>query len=204
VKPLVEVEAYALTLEEDDELPGSVRERGKQIRELTSGSLGLLDTIQDYVGEGSHVREEVTLSSLVQSALERYRTELESKNIEVSFGLDSEGRVTLDPERMSRVISSLVRNAITAMPDGGNLSLRISDVDDKWVELSISDSGTSLDESALETAFEPFMSPSNREGTVLDLAVVRQIVENHGGTIALVTAEGEDTRLLVRLPRTPR
>ena len=108
-KPLVEVEAHALDFEQDTTLTAAQREQAAQMRKLASQSLNLLDSIQEAAGVASDsAREEFTLSSLVQSALERYRTEIEARKIEVSFSLDSEGRLAMDPERMGRVVSSLV------------------------------------------------------------------------------------------------
>ncbi len=199
--PLVEVEAHAIAFEEDEGLPEQRRTQASQIRKLASQSLELLDTIQEYAGGANiYSREEFTLSSLVQSALERYRTELEARNIQVSFDLDSEGRLSMDPERMGRVVSSLMRNAIGAMPEGGDLNIRIDDQSDGWVELAIVDSGSSSTErTPSDSAFEPFMTKGDKAGNDLDLAIVRQIIENHGGSLSVSSPEPGRTSFSIRL-----
>lgn len=200
VSPLVEVESHAIAIQEDETLSEERRAQAGQIRQLASQSLDMLDTIQEAAGITSgNAREEFTLSSLVQSALERYRTELEAHDIEVSFSLDSEGRLSMDPERMGRVVSSLIRNAIGAMPEGGSLSISIDDQEDGWVELTIVDSGTGGVARSLDAAFEPFMTQAGKGDSDLDLAIVRQIVENHGGSISVSNPEPGRTCFAIRL-----
>jgi len=199
-KPLVEMEAHAVAFEQDETLSEERHAQASQIRKLASQSLGLLESIQEAAGiASSSAREEFTLSSLVQSALERYRTELEAQNIEVTFSLDSEGRLAMDPERMGRVVSSLIRNAIGAMPDGGDLAINLDDQEDGWVELVITDSGSRGPARSSNAAFEPFMAKGEKNVSELDLAVVRQIVENHGGTTSVSNPEPGRTCFTIRL-----
>ncbi len=209
ITPLVEVESHAIALEEDAELPEHRRGQARQIRKLVSQALELLDTIQETAGTDINASwEEITLSSLVQSALERYRTEIEANRIEVDFNLDSEGRLTMEPDRMGRAVSSLVRNAIGAMTEGGRLSIDIADQANGWVELSIVDSGSGAKARWSDAAFEPFMTKGDRDDRGdrggmgdhdLDLAVVRQIIENHGGSIAVSNPKPDQTRFSIRL-----
>jgi signal transduction histidine kinase len=205
ITPLVEVESHAMALEEDDAISAERRAQAGQIRKLVSQSLELLDTIHETSGDDhGFSREECTLASLVQSALERYRTKIEAYHIDVSFNLDSEGQLAMDPERMGRVVSSLVRNAIDAMPQGGALSINLADQAEGWVELSIVDSGSDAQKRSSEAAFEPFMSKGGKGGSGngdsdLDLAIVRQIVENHGGSISADNPEPGRTRFVIRL-----
>lgn len=198
--PLVEMEAHAIAFEEDETLSEERHAQASQIRMLASQSLNLLERIQEAAGIASDsAREEFTLSSLVQSALERYRTELETRNIEVSFSLDSEGRLAMDPERMGRVVSSLIRNAIGAMPEGGDLSISLDDQEDGWVELAIADSGAGDAARSSDAAFEPFMTKGNKGAGELDLAIVRQIIENHGGSTSVSNPKPGWTCITIRL-----
>jgi two-component system sensor histidine kinase PilS (NtrC family) len=92
---------------------------------------------------------------------------------------------------------NLSRNALQAMPNGGELVITAARRGTVAV-LSWTDSGIGMDEEIRRRAFEPFVT-SHSEGTGLGLAVVYAAVEDHGGTIAIDSAPGEGTTVTVEL-----
>ena len=110
-----------------------------------------------------------------------------------------------DPEHLRRVVGNLVNNAVEAMPDGGQLSVETSLVAeeagarDRDMVITVSDTGIGIPEEHLERIFEPLFSRKTK-GIGLGLALVRTLVEAHGGTVGVESQVGVGTTFTVRLP----
>lgn len=125
------------------------------------------------------------------------------------------GHVKADPAEMQQVILNLALNARDAMPEGGRLSIELSNfrLDARaasaaglpagdYVVLEIADNGHGMDEHTRAHLFEPFFSTKQPgQGTGLGLATVQAIVNQAGGSIAAKSAPGQGTRMRVLLPR---
>jgi signal transduction histidine kinase len=105
----------------------------------------------------------------------------------------------IDPVRIREVISNLVGNAIRHTPAGG--TIRISGrLDDAFVDLVVTDTGTGIEPDLLPHVFERFTRSTSTGGSGLGLAIARGLVELHGGTIAASSPAAGGTRIEVRLP----
>ena len=107
-----------------------------------------------------------------------------------------------DPVQIERVVEQLVRNAIQAMPGGGQLSVRVAEVAGDSVKLSVADTGRGIPPALRERIFDPFFtikghSPS---GSGLGLSITHSIVEAHHGKILVESAEGRGSTFTVVLP----
>jgi len=114
--------------------------------------------------------------------------------------LDAKCLVAIDTERMRRVIINLLDNAAQAMADrDGPHRITVSTaVAGQSFELKIEDNGAGIPADVLPKVFEPLYSTKSF-GTGLGLPMVKQIVEQHGGTIAITSEHGKGTRVIVRL-----
>lgn len=113
-----------------------------------------------------------------------------------------------DPDRLARVVSNLLANAITYSPAGGAITITLAEqVDEhgRWVVLQVRDEGVGIPAADLPFVFDRYYRGANvarrLPGSGLGLAAVRQIVEQHGGAITLASTEGAGTTVTVRLPR---
>ncbi len=112
-----------------------------------------------------------------------------------------------DSDRLVRVISNLISNAVKYSPDAGTVAVTVEctggDVHD-WARLTIRDHGIGIPPAELTGIFERFSRGSNVTGRIkgagIGLASVKQIVEQHGGTIAIASVEGQGTTVTMRLP----
>jgi signal transduction histidine kinase len=98
-----------------------------------------------------------------------------------------------DPMQMQQVFLNLLLNAIEAMPDGGILAMKTfydSKLDS--VQITISDTGSGMDESIRSKVFQPFFT-TKRKGSGLGLAITRRLIEQHGGHIYLESDPGKGT-----------
>ena len=106
--------------------------------------------------------------------------------------------------RLRQLLHNLVKNAIEAMRDGQGSTLWIATrrehaVGADCVELSVRDNGPGFPDTILGSAFEPYVT-TKPKGTGLGLAVVKKIVEEHGGWIQLESPASGGAKIVIRLP----
>ena len=140
---------------------------------------------------------------VVEDSLRIVEAETEEKDIKISL-VESEGvsKIMGDPEFLRSVFNNLFINAMHAMEStGGRLNVKISpDIDGKYVDFEISDTGVGISQENLPKIFEPYFS-TKETGTGLGLAIVQKIVDIHNGTISVKSTEGEGTTFILKLPR---
>jgi signal transduction histidine kinase len=114
--------------------------------------------------------------------------------------LDADCRIAIDQERMRRVVINLLENATQAMSENGpERRVTISTAcTDAFFEFTIEDTGSGIPADILPKVFEPLFSTKSF-GTGLGLPLVKQIIEQHGGTITITSETGKGTRVTMRL-----
>jgi PAS domain S-box-containing protein len=124
------------------------------------------------------------------------------ENIRVSDVSRSEPRIMVDLEKMKRVCVNLIRNAIDAMPEGGELTITSKESDGKS-EIVFADTGVGMSKEVLEKLWTPFFT-TKAKGMGLGLLICKRIVEAHGGKISVESTVGKGTTFTVTLPIKPR
>lgn len=142
----------------------------------------------------------------IESALDVVRPAASAKNIELQRALDPDaGQVRADPDRLQQVVWNLLSNAIKFTPAGGRVSIALKRIQSQ-IHITVTDTGAGISREFLPYVFDRFRqaeSSSNRTwgGLGLGLAIVRHVIELHGGT---VTAEspgpGQGATFTVKLP----
>jgi len=148
----------------------------------------------------------VELVRAVEAALDTIRPAAEARDIDVQTALDAgAGLVSGDADRLQQVVWNLLSNAIKFTPSGGRVHVRLVRIE-PHVQLTVQDSGIGIDRDFLPHVFERFRqgdSSSTRPhgGLGLGLALVRDLVELHGGTVQ-VSSAGRDqgATFTVKLP----
>jgi PAS domain S-box-containing protein len=113
-------------------------------------------------------------------------------------------RVAGNPTELREVLTNLILNAVDALPDGGLIAISAAARGDRVV-LTVRDTGTGMDAATQARIFEPFFT-TKLSGSGLGLILVKNIVTNHHGEIAVVSAPGAGTTFTITLPaagRTP-
>jgi len=103
----------------------------------------------------------------------------------------------IDPDKIKQVLLNIFLNALSAMPDGGRLSVELAAQKDN-MDVTVSDTGTGIKEEDLPLIFDPYFT-SKPAGTGLGLAVVQKIMDAHGGIVHMESKTGSGTKVTLRL-----
>lgn len=150
----------------------------------------------------------VEMVRVVEAALETVRPAAEAKGIRLQPVLDSHATIVGDPDRLQQIVWNLLANAIKFTPKGGRVQVRLRR-DTSYVEVAIADNGQGIDPAFLPHVFDRFRQAdggiTRRTGGLgLGLAIVRSLVELHGGTVeARSDGVGHGATFVVRLPMAP-
>jgi two-component system sensor histidine kinase PilS (NtrC family) len=104
-----------------------------------------------------------------------------------------------DPDQIRQIVYNVAKNAVRAMTAGGNLTV-LGREEDGWYSIRFVDTGRGMSEEQLARLFTPFATAFDG-GTGLGMAIVRRIVEDHGGMIDAESKPGEGTTVTILLPR---
>ncbi|MEH2084136.1 MAG: ATP-binding protein [Nostoc sp.] len=148
----------------------------------------------------------VNLVFVIEGGLETVRLAAEAKNIQIQTMLDTSfGEVLGDSGRLQQVIWNLLSNAVKFTPEGGKIYIQLQRVDTQ-AQITVSDTGKGISPDFLPYVFEYFRQADSTitrkfGGLGLGLAIVRHLVELHGGTIwAESLGEGQGATFKVKLP----
>jgi two-component system sensor histidine kinase MprB len=167
----------------------------EQIEELTLLMNDLIELARDEQPRSG--AEDVRLDLIVEEAVERARRH----SPDTPFQVQLDPLVLLgDPQRLSRAVNNLIDNAINYSPPGSTVEIVL-----RGEELSVRDHGAGISERDLPHVFDRFYRGAEargRPGSGLGLAIVRQVAEQHRGSIAAQAAPGDGTLMHLRLPGT--
>lgn len=147
-------------------------------------------------------RVALDLQRVVEDGLEMFQERLTHSHIQVVTEF-AEGcpMVQADGDQMSQVFINLVMNALHAMSDGGLLRIGLAP-ERQMVKLTVSDSGHGIPHDVVKHIFDPFFTTKEfGKGTGLGLTVVKGIIEEHQGSIAVESKEGKGTTFTMLLPQ---
>ena len=176
----------------------SVRDATDKLRSIVSRLSERADTLS---GEYRRALRPVDLSALARRVIEGTAA---GSFHEVEIGLPGALEVSVDPERIERVIENLVVNALEAMgARRGVLTVAAGSETEGRVFLSVADTGPGMSEEFIRTRlFRPFATTKSK-GIGLGLYTCREVVEAHGGRLEVESKEGSGTRFRVVIPSAP-
>jgi|GEM_PF-2140027 PAS domain S-box-containing protein len=127
---------------------------------------------------------------------------LRRQDIEVLFQAPRDLTVQADAAQLRRALANVISNALEAMPRGGRLSVSLSEAHG-WASIRVSDTGPGIAPEALQRIFLPFFSTKDG-GTGLGLAIAHSILQQHGGSIRVLSTGPEGSTFELRLPSGPQ
>ena len=142
--------------------------------------------------------EKVELIQLINGVKELF-ADIDGSKISIETEFD-ELYINGDKDQFVRVFNNLIKNALQAIPADRNGKVEISILKQKeMAQISIRDNGVGIDESKRFKIFVPYFTTKSN-GTGLGLAMVKQIIENHNGTIDFESLEGSGTVFRIEIP----
>jgi signal transduction histidine kinase len=150
-------------------------------------------------------RAAVSVGPLLASVARDHEARASAAGVRLEDGTSSSPAVLADPDRLRQVVVALVDNAIRHSPTGGWVRLAAEAAGDAYVMISVADSGPGIAPADLPHVFDRFYQadPARDRSTGtsgLGLAIVRAIVEAHGGTVGASNEPGAGARFEIRLP----
>lgn len=208
--------------EEGDELePDYRRELLGQIDEQTLRARHIVRTLLDYARDVPFRRQALPLAALIEETLRLVRGQVSSR-VDIRLDLPAGLQLHGDKQRLQQAFINLVRNALEVMENSGTLHIRARRVQDHaWptgdsphflafgrcqgqgeaVEIELRDDGPGIPADILPRIFDPFFTTREvGQGSGLGLFIVFEIIEEHGGCIAVESAPGQGTAFFIRLP----
>jgi len=178
----------------------------RQVAHLTRLVDDMLDISRIDQGKIALTKERVTLQTVLAFAVEASRPQIDAAGHAFAADIpDTPVNLSADPTRLAQVVSNLLNNAARYTPTGGRIGLTARVVGDT-AEIDVADTGIGIPPEMQSKIFDLFAqvkSPTERaqEGLGIGLALGKQLMELHGGTISLAASRpGEGSTFRLRLP----
>ena len=192
---LMERQTRKLKSKASDELQHSI--------EIARGEIDRLDSIVTQflraIRPSRPQLQPENIDAIVEEAVRFFSAEIEARDIVVETELRSDlPLLQLDRNQMKQAFYNVIKNSFEAMRRRGILRIR-TDMDESHVRVSFIDTGGGMSAETLSHVFEPYYT-TKESGTGLGLLIVRRIVREHGGELAIESTEGKGLTLTIRLP----
>lgn len=170
----------------------------------------LLDFQKAAAGAQSLEREPIDVRSFVDACRESFALTCRERSLALSCNVDIPDERELlfdaDPDALEKMASNYLINAVKHTPGGGQIHLEVRQKDDGFLRLSVTDTGDGVPENEREQLFNPFTKVSSSRGTSdpstgLGLALVRELVELHGGRVGMTENPDGGSIFWLDLPR---
>ncbi|HBT5957652.1 TPA: two-component system sensor histidine kinase ZraS, partial [Klebsiella pneumoniae] len=142
----------------------------------------------------------VDINALIRHSLQLVSQDAQSRGIALQFTPRPElTTISADPDRLNQVLLNLYLNAMQAIGRDGIIRVSASEADRQRVKIVVTDSGKGMSDEELQAIFTPYFT-TKADGTGLGLAVVQNIIEQHGGTIRAESQPGAGAIFTLWLP----
>jgi two-component system sensor histidine kinase BaeS len=228
--PLTSVQGYAQALRDgvltnDQEREQALAVIGREVERMASLIGQLLDLARLESGQAQLRLQPVPAAGLLSRVTERFAPEANSKGVRLITSAEPDLMIQGDEDRLLQLVSNLVSNALRHTPSGGSITLSASPAlavgreAQSQICLTVADTGEGIPSEILPRVFDRFVRAADnglpagdaagsasgtgqrgRPGFGLGLAIVREIVALHGGTITVASQVGQGTTFTVHLP----
>lgn len=205
--PLTGVLTFAHMLLKGAPQGSQQREDVQTVIDATTRCKKIVRGLLDFSRQGEPEKKLSDLNEVLREALNLIQNQARISRVGITEEMDPTlPQLVVDANQIQEVTVNLLFNAMDAMPDGGNLTVRtrcLDEEDGKGVGFDISDTGCGIPAENLEQVFDPFFTTKPAgQGTGLGLATAYGIITQHGGQIIVSSEVGRGTTVTVQLPVT--
>ncbi len=199
--PVTAIACISQNLEYEQE-PEAISQSARDILQQTRRISDIVQTLMNFSRSNSSAldKQRLALRPIIEQALDLLRLTHKHAHIGFHINCDTQLQILGDPQRLLQVFVNLLTNALHASPDEGRISIIASSQDQKTI-ITIKDQGSGIPRHIKDRLFEPFTtSKPAGEGTGLGLALVRNIVLEHQGTIHIESVIDNGTQVILKFP----
>lgn len=203
--PLTGILMYASLVQHDDRLNPVFKNDIATIVRETERCARIVSGLLDFSREKTPKKKLSSVPAIMDATLGLIKSQSIFLNVTIrtDYALDLPD-IPVDPNLIEQVFVNVLMNAGQAMPDGGDLTIRLGRSEDgEQIIVEISDTGYGIPEANLKKIFDPFFTTKENKGTGLGLSVSYGIIESHGGKIEVQSTLREGTTFTVLLPVNP-
>lgn len=161
----------------------------------------IIKNLLEFSRESGAEVEYVDLNDVVARALQLMQKSLQNAGVRVTVDLGAVPRVVANTNAVRQIVLNLVTNAVQAMPDGGELTLRTTRAAGNRVRLEVRDTGVGIPSANLSEIFNPFYTTkAPGQGTGLGLSIVHSILQRYHGDILVESSVGQGSVFIIELP----
>jgi PAS domain S-box-containing protein len=205
-EPLRKIAAFSNLLEEDygDILPEQAHRYLAGLQRSSGRMRTLINDLLTYsrVTTQAQPFQTIDIRKVAREVLEDLQSRVDESHAKVSIGKLS--RIQADPLQLRLLLQNLISNSLKYTRPGVPPVIHISStIEDDWCVLSVEDNGIGFDVQYLDrifTIFQRLHGKNQYEGTGVGLAIVKKIVDRHGGSIAARSIQGEGATFVIKLP----
>jgi PAS domain S-box-containing protein len=187
--------AYYLKKKGQDISPQQSSEMLEIIDKCVNYSNRIINDLLDYSKEIHLALEEQTPRRLLIDALAIITV---PETVKINNKLEETPQILVDPDKIKRVIINLIKNAVDAMPDGGEITLESRNAGSN-LEVTIADTGCGISDEVKSKLFTPLCT-TKAQGMGFGLAICKRIIEAHKGTISVKTVKNQGTTFTITVP----
>lgn len=198
--PLSSTTLYMAQLGRDDLLPAQRHDVARKVNDRLQHMGKLLESMLSFVRGAAPVTETLALRDVLQTFAQAMNPHFVRANSALHLPeLDHTLTLNGDHSALTDVFSNLAMNALEV--SGGDIVLEITAcaLSDRWLQIAVNDNGPGIEEEFLERVFDPFFT-TRAAGTGLGLAVVANIITNHGGAISVSNRPEGGAQFLIEMP----
>jgi PAS domain S-box-containing protein len=201
--PLTAIIGFSDWMLSDPDTPNSAEDL-EMIRDSALSMQELIDDILDFkrVSGADVAREPVDLAHVIELSVAVVSPAAMDRSVEISVDVERCRAVLGDSDQLQSAVQNLVSNAVKYSNPGGRVRVGLREHGGDAL-LTVADDGIGIPASDQEHLFERFFRAGNTgdiHGTGLGLALVRQVIERHEGSVALTSVVGEGTQVTVKVP----
>ena len=195
--PLAGIKGFAQLVESADDMEQARRYADKIVTQSLRME-ALVNDLLAFAHDDQGERNTNDISIVVEDCVALLHLEAASRKVTIEVDATAQIKAHVVVDRIVQLLLNLIKNAIQALPDGGEIKIKLQQKRDSAC-LSVSDNGVGISPDHLPHIFEPFWT-NKTTGTGLGLALCRKVVEEHDGSLTVESSVGIGTKFLVTLP----